>query len=51
MQNLANNIQFGGVKEYYMGPLNTVLERNCEKLNDFLLELTNVYDLSERLRV
>ena len=51
MQNLANNVQFGGVKEYYMGPLNNVLERNRDRLNEFLSELTNVSDLNDHLSV
>ena len=51
MQNLANNVQFGGVKELYMGPLNAVLERNRDKLNAFLSDLTNVADLSDHLNV
>lgn len=46
MQNLANNVKFGGVKESYMDPLNIVLDRNRERMNEFLLELTNVEELS-----
>lgn len=49
MQNLANNVQFGGVKEFFMEPLNVVLERNRDKLNNFLEELTHVDDLSQHL--
>ena len=45
MQNIANNVEFGGVKEAYMAPLNSVLDRNRERMNEFLDELTNVDDL------
>jgi len=46
MQNLANNVKFGGVKESYMDPLNVVLDRNRERMNTFLLSLTDVEELS-----
>ena len=46
MQNLANNVKFGGAKESYMDPLNIVLDRNRDRMNEFLLELTDVDDLS-----
>ncbi|EGG15734.1 RasGTPase-activating protein [Cavenderia fasciculata] len=49
MQNLANNIEFGGVKEFFMAPLNTFLDRNKERLNDFLEQLTNVDNLNDHL--
>ena len=45
MQNIANNVEFGGVKEAYMAPLNVVLDRNRQRMNDFLDELTNVDEL------
>lgn len=46
MQNLANNVKFGGVKEAYMEPLNVVLDRNRDRMNEFLLALTEVEDLA-----
>ena len=46
MQNLANNVKFGGVKEAYMEPLNIVLDRNRDRMNKFLLSLANVDDIS-----
>jgi Ras GTPase-activating-like protein IQGAP2/3 len=49
LQNLANNVQFGGVKEFYMSPLNVFLDRNRDRLNDFLEGLTRVQDLSTHL--
>ena len=51
MQNLANNVTFGGVKEYFMEPLNKVLSRNRDRVNRFLEELTNVAELEEHLNV
>lgn len=51
LQNLANNIQFGGVKEFYMAPLNPVLEKNRERINDFLERLTMVEDLDTHLQM
>lgn len=51
LQNLANNIQFGGVKEFYMAPLNTVLENNKPRINDFLEKLTDVDDLEAHLNL
>jgi len=51
LQNLANNIQFGGVKEFYMSPLNPVLEKNRERINDFLENLTKVEDLDTHLQM
>lgn len=51
MQNLANNVDFGGVKEGYMAPLNPVLERNRERLHDFLDDLTNVNDLNVHIGI
>eukprot|EP01097_Dermamoeba_algensis_P008941 TRINITY_DN6153_c0_g1_i1.p1 TRINITY_DN6153_c0_g1~~TRINITY_DN6153_c0_g1_i1.p1 ORF type:complete len:704 (-),score=149.43 TRINITY_DN6153_c0_g1_i1:172-2247(-) len=49
LQNLANNMQFGGVKEFYMEPLNVVLQKNKERLNGFLLSLTKVESLDAHL--
>eukprot|EP01103_Thecamoeba_quadrilineata_P003545 TRINITY_DN13309_c0_g1_i1.p1 TRINITY_DN13309_c0_g1~~TRINITY_DN13309_c0_g1_i1.p1 ORF type:complete len:755 (+),score=156.25 TRINITY_DN13309_c0_g1_i1:7-2271(+) len=49
LQNLANNVQFGGVKEYFMAPLNPVLESNRDRVNKFLESLCNVVDLDQRL--
>jgi Ras GTPase-activating-like protein IQGAP2/3 len=49
LQNLANNVQFGGVKEFYMEPLNVFLDRNRDRLNDFLEGLTRVEDLNTHL--
>lgn len=49
LQNLANNVAFGGVKEEYMTCLNFVLEKNWPVLNAFLDSLTKVDDLEQRL--
>jgi Ras GTPase-activating-like protein IQGAP2/3 len=49
LQNLANNVQFGGVKEFFMEPLNPFLEKSRDRLNDFLENLTRVDNLSEHL--
>eukprot|EP01116_Phalansterium_solitarium_P011261 TRINITY_DN26892_c0_g1_i1.p1 TRINITY_DN26892_c0_g1~~TRINITY_DN26892_c0_g1_i1.p1 ORF type:complete len:756 (-),score=243.85 TRINITY_DN26892_c0_g1_i1:278-2545(-) len=49
LQNLANNIQFGGMKEFFMAPLNEFLSSCRPRLNDFLEELTRVDDLDERV--
>ena len=46
MQNIGNNVEFGAVKEKYMSPLNVVLQRNRDKMNDFLDEMTNVEDFN-----
>lgn len=51
LQNLANNIQFGGVKEFFMSPLNTVLDKNRERVNRCLEELCRVDDLEEHLSI
>mmetsp|Transcript_17716 Transcript_17716/g.53103 ORF Transcript_17716/g.53103 Transcript_17716/m.53103 type:complete len:779 (+) Transcript_17716:136-2472(+) len=51
LQNLANNIRFGGVKEFFMEPLNAVLDRNRERVNSFLEEMTRVEDLQEHLNL
>ncbi|EFA78579.1 RasGTPase-activating protein [Heterostelium album PN500] len=51
MQNLANNIMFGGVKEFFMEPLNVFLEKNKDRLNDFLELLTKVDNLSDHLNL
>mmetsp|Transcript_21623 Transcript_21623/g.30230 ORF Transcript_21623/g.30230 Transcript_21623/m.30230 type:complete len:756 (-) Transcript_21623:71-2338(-) len=51
LQNLANNAQFGGLKEYYMAPLNEFLNNVRNKLNTFLEELTRVEDLDEHLQL
>lgn len=48
-QNLANNVPFGGAKEAYMAPLNSVLARCIAPLNQFLDRLTEVEDLDHRL--
>jgi len=49
MQNLANNVRFGGVKEFFMEPLNVALDRNRQRLNDFLEQMTHVDDLQDHL--
>lgn len=49
LQNLANNVQFGGVKEFFMEPLNPFLDKSKDRLNDFLENLTRVDNLSEHL--
>ncbi|EAL62943.1 RasGTPase-activating protein [Dictyostelium discoideum AX4] len=51
LQNLANNIMFGGVKEFFMEPLNVFLDRNKDRLNDFLESLTDVESLSDHLQL
>mmetsp|Transcript_6380 Transcript_6380/g.18071 ORF Transcript_6380/g.18071 Transcript_6380/m.18071 type:complete len:759 (+) Transcript_6380:76-2352(+) len=51
LQNLANNVQFGGVKEFFMAPLNAVLDSNKERVNTFLEKLTNVTDLGKHLNL
>jgi Ras GTPase-activating-like protein IQGAP2/3 len=51
LQNLANNVKFGGVKETYMEPLNGFLSRAGPRLNAFLEELTRVSSLEERLQL
>tara|TARA_R110002050_G_scaffold108465_6_gene219129 strand:- start:544 stop:990 length:447 start_codon:yes stop_codon:yes gene_type:complete len=51
LQNLANNVEFGGVKEFFMSPLNVVLDSNKNRVNDFLEKLTNVTDLGKHLNV
>lgn len=51
LQNLANNIKFGGVKEFYMAPLNICIDKNKEQLNRFLEELTNVENLEQHLNL
>lgn len=51
LQNLANNIQFGGVKEFYMAPLNSVLDSNKPRINNFLEKLTDVEDLEAHLNL
>ncbi|EGC36786.1 Ras GTPase-activating protein [Dictyostelium purpureum] len=51
LQNLANNIMFGGVKEFFMEPLNVFLERNKDRLNDFLESLTEVESLNDHLQL
>src|ERR1700709_495296 len=40
LQNIANNTQFGGVKEFYMAPL-----------NEFLENLTRVQNLDDHLQL
>jgi len=49
LQNLSNNIAFGGVKEQYMVCLNDILKKNNPILNSFLDSLTKVEDLEQRL--
>ena len=51
LQNLANNIKFGGVKEFYMEPLNVCIDKNKETLNEFLEGLTAVENLEQHLNV
>eukprot|EP01094_Clydonella_sp_ATCC50884_P016576 TRINITY_DN2751_c0_g5_i1.p1 TRINITY_DN2751_c0_g5~~TRINITY_DN2751_c0_g5_i1.p1 ORF type:complete len:782 (+),score=291.28 TRINITY_DN2751_c0_g5_i1:231-2576(+) len=51
MQNLANNVRFGGVKESFMGVLNGALDRNRERLNNFLENLCDVDELEEHLQL
>lgn len=51
LQNLANNIKFGGVKEFYMEPLNVCIEKNKERLNNFLEDLTRVDNLEQHLNL
>lgn len=51
LQNLANNTPFGGVKEFYMAPLNKFLDSTRAKLNNFLEDLTRVESLDEHLQV
>lgn len=51
LQNLANNIRFGGVKEFYMEPLNVCIEKNKDRLNKFLEELTCVETLEQHLNM
>eukprot|EP01133_Synstelium_polycarpum_P007296 gene7296-8484_t len=51
MQNLANNVMFGGVKEFFMEPLNVFLDKNKDRLNDFLENLTRVDNLSDHLNL
>mmetsp|Transcript_371 Transcript_371/g.457 ORF Transcript_371/g.457 Transcript_371/m.457 type:complete len:780 (+) Transcript_371:7-2346(+) len=51
LQNLANNVKFGGVKEFYMAPLNVVLDRNRPIINKFLTRLTEVDDLEDHLNL
>jgi len=49
LQNLANNTQFGGVKEFYMAPLNEFLNGVRNKFNSFLEDLTKVENLDDHL--
>eukprot|EP01101_Sappina_pedata_P000648 TRINITY_DN10846_c0_g1_i1.p1 TRINITY_DN10846_c0_g1~~TRINITY_DN10846_c0_g1_i1.p1 ORF type:complete len:756 (+),score=287.52 TRINITY_DN10846_c0_g1_i1:30-2297(+) len=51
LQNLANNVQFGGVKEFFMAPLNTVLDKNRARVNTFLDKMTLVDNLEEHLKL
>eukprot|EP00005_Dracoamoeba_jomungandri_P012884 CAMPEP_0174270946 /NCGR_PEP_ID=MMETSP0439-20130205/46340_1 /TAXON_ID=0 /ORGANISM="Stereomyxa ramosa, Strain Chinc5" /LENGTH=694 /DNA_ID=CAMNT_0015360643 /DNA_START=127 /DNA_END=2208 /DNA_ORIENTATION=+ len=51
LQNLANNMKFGGVKEFYMEPLNICIEKNKEKLNSFLEDMTRVENLEQHLNL
>lgn len=51
LQNLANNIKFGGVKEFYMEPLNVCIDKNKETLNEFLEGLTAVENLEQHLNL
>eukprot|EP01087_Luapelamoeba_hula_P013930 TRINITY_DN4018_c0_g1_i1.p1 TRINITY_DN4018_c0_g1~~TRINITY_DN4018_c0_g1_i1.p1 ORF type:complete len:787 (-),score=140.16 TRINITY_DN4018_c0_g1_i1:88-2448(-) len=49
LQNLANNVKFGGVKEFFMAPLNICIDKNKDRLNTFLEELTLVENLEQNL--
>lgn len=51
LQNLANNVKFGGVKEFYMEPLNICIEKNKERLNQFLEDMTRVENLEQHLNL
>eukprot|EP01118_Nematostelium_gracile_P001607 TRINITY_DN11670_c0_g1_i1.p1 TRINITY_DN11670_c0_g1~~TRINITY_DN11670_c0_g1_i1.p1 ORF type:complete len:753 (-),score=217.16 TRINITY_DN11670_c0_g1_i1:66-2324(-) len=51
LQNLANNTQFGGLKEFYMAPLNAFLTEIKGKLNNFLEDLTAVESLDDHLQL
>ncbi len=51
MQNLANNTQFGGLKEFYMSPLNEFLTNVREKLNKFLEDITKVDTLDDQVQL
>jgi len=51
LQNLSNNVAFGGVKEAYMEPLNPLMYNSWTMLNAFLDNLTKVQDLEQRLAV
>ena len=41
LQNLANNVRFGGMKEAFMQPLNGFLDRSAARMNTFLEELVS----------
>jgi len=49
LQNVANNVPFGGVKEFFMEALNPMLERNTPIMNAFLERLCDVEDLNDHL--
>jgi len=51
LQNLSNNVAFGGVKEAYMECLNPLMYNSWTMLNAFLDNLTKVQDLEQRLAV
>eukprot|EP01114_Cavostelium_apophysatum_P006458 TRINITY_DN1777_c0_g3_i1.p1 TRINITY_DN1777_c0_g3~~TRINITY_DN1777_c0_g3_i1.p1 ORF type:complete len:766 (+),score=273.66 TRINITY_DN1777_c0_g3_i1:272-2569(+) len=51
LQNLANNAQFGGLKEFFMSPLNEFLGNVRSRFNTFLEDLTRVQDLDEHLQL
>jgi len=51
LQNLANNSEFGGLKEFYMAPLNEFLSSVRVKLNLFLEDLTRVDNLEDHLQL
>jgi len=51
LQNLSNNVAFGGVKERYMEVLNPLMYNSWTMLNQFLDNLTKVQDLEQRLAV
>jgi len=51
LQNLSNNVAFGGVKEAYMEVLNPLMYNSWTMLNAFLDNLTKVQDLEQRLAV
>ena len=43
LQNLANNVRFGGLKEKFMQPLNGFLDRAAARMNSYLEELVSLF--------